>query len=333
MKSGIIASTILTSVMISAGVCAEPSVIFLNNQETVIGIGETDLEISFWISGGPITANIEILDSANNNTSVFSTPFASYDNGLHTITWDIHDVLSDKVPSTYSDFLYPLIYTIMMYHKNGEGQTEWLGGEGIGLYFEYLCTQLDVIHPNGGEILQSGSEYTIEWIPLYTRKAAIFDAPFSHIYLSTDAGSTWQSFGAGYSGNKTINLPNISSDSCLIKVVHEDGAEDISDGFFTITTVTSASDDNLPAAFSAGPASPNPFNPSTTIPIDLPEAGYVRAIVYNLIGQRITVLADGDFPSGRHMLSWRATGSAAGVYVCQVEYAGKTRAVKVTLAK
>lgn len=232
------------------------------------------------------------------------------------------------------------IYTV---HRDASGAMTGIRYRGTktvhdsaDFIYLYDYTGADVIRPNGGEVLVAGTEYTVKWTETYTRKPAISFMPyFSDIYLSVDAGRTWQSLTWGKCGeSETITIPTVDSDSCLVRVsCYKAGIEDISDGFFTITAVSSVSDDNIPTAFAVLPASPNPFNPSTAIPVDIPAPGHVRAVVYNLTGQRIAVLADGDFPAGRHTLLWRASGSAAGVYICRVEYGGKTRAAKVTLAK
>ena len=76
----------------------------------------------------------------------------------------------------------------------------------------------------------------------------------------------------------------------------------------------------LPARFALGPNYPNPFNPSTIIPYQLPTATHVRLEVFNLLGQRIATLVDGTRPAGFHTATWHATdGSgravAAGVYI------------------
>ncbi len=59
---------------------------------------------------------------------------------------------------------------------------------------------------------------------------------------------------------------------------------------------------------------PNPFNPTTDISFRLPEAGYVKLEVYNLVGQRVAVLADGEFSTGSHTVTWDASRFASGVY-------------------
>ena len=54
----------------------------------------------------------------------------------------------------------------------------------------------------------------------------------------------------------------------------------------------------LPARFALGPNYPNPFNPSTIIPYQLAVSSQVRLEVFNLLGQRIATLVDGERPAG-----------------------------------
>ncbi len=65
---------------------------------------------------------------------------------------------------------------------------------------------------------------------------------------------------------------------------------------------------------------PNPFNPSTLIPFQLSEAGPVRLDVFNMLGQRLVTLMDGEQPAGLHQAQWDGTDGAgravgAGVYI------------------
>ncbi|MBN2357784.1 T9SS type A sorting domain-containing protein, partial [candidate division KSB1 bacterium] len=67
---------------------------------------------------------------------------------------------------------------------------------------------------------------------------------------------------------------------------------------------------------------PNPFNAETIIPIQLRETGVVRVIIYNLLGQEIRRLVDGEMPTGRHLLRWDGKDTMgqlvpAGIYFCQ----------------
>ena len=76
----------------------------------------------------------------------------------------------------------------------------------------------------------------------------------------------------------------------------------------------------LPARFALGPNYPNPFNPSTIIPYQLAVSSAVRLEVFNLLGQHIATLVDGERAAGFHTATWHATDGAgravgAGVYI------------------
>ena len=79
----------------------------------------------------------------------------------------------------------------------------------------------------------------------------------------------------------------------------------------------------LPDRFELGANYPNPFNPSTVIPYQLPASMQVRLEVFNSLGQRVATLVDGERPAGFHTASWDATDArgqavAAGVYLCRL---------------
>ena len=88
----------------------------------------------------------------------------------------------------------------------------------------------------------------------------------------------------------------------------------------------------LPTSHALAQNHPNPFNPETTIRYDVPSEGPVSLVVYDLMGQTVRVLVDGDQVAGRHRVVWdgrdalgRAVGS--GIYLCRME-AGAYRAVR-----
>ena len=88
----------------------------------------------------------------------------------------------------------------------------------------------------------------------------------------------------------------------------------------------------LPSTYTLSQNYPNPFNPETTIRYDLPSAGTVRLLLYNLAGQRIRTLLDVDHSAGIYAVTWDGTDdfgrpAASGVYLCRM-IAGDYSAVR-----
>ncbi|PAP78323.1 Ig-like domain-containing protein [Rubrivirga marina] len=79
---------------------------------------------------------------------------------------------------------------------------------------------------------------------------------------------------------------------------------------------------------------PNPARASAQVRVSLGAAASVTAEVFNAIGQRVAVLADGDaFGAGSHDLGIAAGDLAAGVYVVRVRADGEQAAVTFVVAR
>ncbi|MBC8277969.1 MAG: T9SS type A sorting domain-containing protein, partial [FCB group bacterium] len=75
----------------------------------------------------------------------------------------------------------------------------------------------------------------------------------------------------------------------------------------------------LPEKYAIYPNYPNPFNPSTVIRFDLPQASKVKLEVFNILGQRAAVLVDGVKPAGYKQIIWNGFDVASGVYIYRIE--------------
>ncbi len=80
-------------------------------------------------------------------------------------------------------------------------------------------------------------------------------------------------------------------------------------------------------------ASPNPFNPSTSVSYWLPESGRVRISVFDVSGRLVAVLVDEIRPAGEHVVRWTATGLASGLYFCRLEAGDFALTQKITLVR
>ncbi len=70
-----------------------------------------------------------------------------------------------------------------------------------------------------------------------------------------------------------------------------------------------------PATFSLDQNYPNPFNPSTSISFSLPEASSVKIVVYDVLGNKITELLNGNLALGYHKLNFDAGKLNSGLYL------------------
>ena len=77
-------------------------------------------------------------------------------------------------------------------------------------------------------------------------------------------------------------------------------------------------------------AYPNPFNPQTTIRYGLPEASYVKLVVYDVLGRQVRVLVDGAREAGTHEVTFDASSLPSGMYVYRIE-AGPYAATRTML--
>lgn len=100
-----------------------------------------------------------------------------------------------------------------------------------------------------------------------------------------------------------------------------------------VGTITSIPVTETPQGFALSQNYPNPFNPTTAINFTIPDAQDVRLTVYNVLGQRVAVLADGFHNAGQHIVSFDARRLASGVYIYRIETGDFVTSRKMMLIK
>ncbi len=89
----------------------------------------------------------------------------------------------------------------------------------------------------------------------------------------------------------------------------------------------------LPTGYALYHNYPNPFNPSTEIRFDLPQAAPVTLLVYDVTGRQVARLFDAERAAGTHALTFEATGLPSGVYIYRIQAGSFTRTRPMGLLK
>ena len=120
--------------------------------------------------------------------------------------------------------------------------------------------------------------------------------------------------GAGYSSHQTISggyvitgwasTPEEGTNVCLTRLAAEDNE--------IIESPTSS-----PTEFVLCEVYPNPFNSTTTLSVSLPVSSDLKLSVYNIVGQEVTVLTNGNYSEGYHQFTFNADGLSSGIYFIQ----------------
>jgi len=92
-------------------------------------------------------------------------------------------------------------------------------------------------------------------------------------------------------------------------------------------------ENTLPAVTSLKQNYPNPFNAETVIPFELKNPGDVNLSIYNLAGQVVENLIDGNLNAGQHSVTWDASKYSSGVYFYKLQIGSFMTTKKMNLLK
>jgi hypothetical protein len=97
---------------------------------------------------------------------------------------------------------------------------------------------------------------------------------------------------------------------------------------------TSVASNSIPQSFQVQQNYPNPFNPSTTIRYQLPTTSMVVLRIYNLLGQEVKTLVNGNQLPGEQAVVWDSRNNAgqivsSGVYFFRIEATSMSPTVRV----
>jgi len=124
----------------------------------------------------------------------------------------------------------------------------------------------------------------------------------------------------------------------LVVVAPEGDQLFTSNGEFEITEMIVANSSSainvvMATEFSLMAAYPNPFNPSTTLSLNMPEDGFVSVKVFNLMGKTVATLAEQNMDANTYSFTWNASDMPSGLYMVRAEAMGHVSTQKLMLLK
>jgi len=75
----------------------------------------------------------------------------------------------------------------------------------------------------------------------------------------------------------------------------------------------------IPSSYSLFQNYPNPFNPKTNIQFDLPKSGFVKLVIFDLLGREIATLVNESLHAGSYTVDWNANEYTSGVYFYKIQ--------------
>jgi len=132
----------------------------------------------------------------------------------------------------------------------------------------------------------------------------------------TDGKAGWVKIGSVEGKGTTSEIQNYSFiDKSLGVGIYSYRIKQIDfDGSYKYFSLTEDIEISAPVEFELSQNYPNPFNPATKINFNLPANSKVVLKIYNMLGEEVVTLINGDIESGYHTIDFNATELNSGVY-------------------
>jgi len=101
---------------------------------------------------------------------------------------------------------------------------------------------------------------------------------------------------------------------------------------------TESTSDPRPGQFALDQNHPNPFNAETQIQCWLAEDAAISLDIFNVAGQKVVTLVNGEQPAGRHTIVWggldhQGCPLATGLYLCRLQVDDRVQTCKMILLR
>ncbi len=182
---------------------------------------------------------------------------------------------------------------------------------------------------------QTPTHFTLRWrtpesVSAMANPAVRYDFYMNGVLRVSSHVDTFITQGYSDAGQVTFTL----------KAVYPGGVSDFSVPLVYFLNGAAADDDmnSVPTAFALHSNYPNPFNPSTSIRIDVPNAIAGKLSIFDIQGRMVANLFDGNLTAGVHRFEWNGRDMsgrsvATGIYLYKFESSIFTDVKKMALIK
>jgi hypothetical protein len=127
---------------------------------------------------------------------------------------------------------------------------------------------------------------------------------------------------AGYALNHSLDLNDVTGTQIAVNRFGDQ-----------VVSVQELPSSGIPNSYSLSQNYPNPFNPSTNIQYSIPKSGLVSLKVYNLLGQEVATLVEGNQTAGTYVATFDASRVSSGIYFYRLMSGGFVEVRKMLLLK
>jgi len=261
-----------------------------------------------WTSQNVVDVKIEY--STNNGTNWLSIVDSLPSTGIYD--WTVPNTFTSEAKVKISDLTDPSIFDV-----------------SDGTFTIQSSKVITVVNPNGGEELDGGSTYEINW--------SSNDVEDVKIEYSINNGASWDLIvdTTPSTGAYLWDVPNILTTQGRVKIsdVTTPSIYDVSNNTFRINYTVDVNDPKYAYDYNLYQNYPNPFNPSTTIEYSIPEFTFVNVSVYDVLGNLVSTLVAEDEPAGHYSVDFDASYIPSGLYFYKIITSDFSATKKMILLK
>ena len=225
---------------------------------------------------------------------------------------------------------------------NTDTQAQKIGGATFVL--DYDTTSLNF--PDNPEI---GNDYSFKNFTLgYYDTAKVTKIKNGRIWLNIDLTSDGHGTNVQKGPDQWSDLAELNFESSHIiqnnvvtwnpgsrfwHIYDEDNTSSWDKGNFDLVTYAEESNNHNDISYNLNQNYPNPFNPTTTIVYSVPQRSFISLVVYNAIGQQVSVLANEEKEAGTYRINFDASGLPSGIYFYRLSAGSFVTTKKMILLK